>query len=107
MSRLINVFYLFFLFKVLPLDDILAPKLILYNLLKEWKHSGCEYFPSYSCAALTRELTYMTLYVVHRLAASVSPGSLLEIESQTSLQTYLMRICICTRSHVMCQHIKL
>lgn len=98
---------IFFSSEVLLLDDILAPKVILYDLLKEWKHSGREYFPAYSCVAFTRELTCILLRVGHRLAASVSPGSLLEIEFQTPLQTYWMRICILTRSHVICRHIKI
>lgn len=39
---------IFFFSNVLLLDDILAPKVILYDLLKEWMHSGHEYFPVFA-----------------------------------------------------------
>lgn len=55
--------------KVLLLLDILAPNLIVYNLLKEWKHSWAEYFYTYSHISLNQ-----LVGVAH---------SFLEIEFQT------------------------
>lgn len=44
---------------------------------------------------------------VHILAASLSPRSLLDIEFQTLLQASWSWICILTRPHVLCKHIKI